>query len=353
MLSTLLTLFGWLFFLAASLHAQESPIEKLRRLPPKERETRLIEGAKREGEVMWYGNWERDELDQLARSFKKKYPFINVSIFRGGSGKVEDKVVIEYRAGRYLVDILIAGTGKMLPFRERGIIAPYFSPETANMHPALYDKEGWWASLASSPVVIGFNTERLPAQEAPKDWPDLLEPKWKGKIGLDTEPDVMVTGLLQAWGEERTLKFMRALAQNQPQIRNGHTLLVQLLAAGEFPIAAEIYGYRVAQFIAKGAPIRMVYPKPTIFTTSPILMAKHPPHPYAAALLYDSLLSEEGQNVVGMDIGRVSGRKQAKSRNPEFAKLQESDHFLALDPGLVGRRTRDAQRWIKEIFLKR
>ena len=101
MLSTLMTLFGWLFFFTASLHAQESPIEKLRRLPPKERETRLIEGAKREGEVMWYGNWERDELDQLARSFKKKYPFINVSIFRGGSGKVEDKVVIEYRAGKY------------------------------------------------------------------------------------------------------------------------------------------------------------------------------------------------------------------------------------------------------------
>ncbi|MBI2988012.1 MAG: extracellular solute-binding protein [Deltaproteobacteria bacterium] len=344
---------GWLFFLCSLLQAQESPIEKIRRLPPKEREARLIEGAKREGEVMWYGNWERDELEQLARSFKKKYPFINVSIFRGGSGKVEDKVVTEYRAGRYLVDILIAGTGKMLPFRERGIIAPYLSPEVANMHPALYDKEGWWASLASSPVVIGYNSDRITAQEAPKEWVDLLEPKWRGKIALDTEPDVMITGLLQAWGEEKTLKFLRALAQNQPQIRSGHTLLVQLLSAGEFPIAAEVYGYRMAQFIAKGAPIRMVYPKPTIFTTSPVMMAKNPPHPYTAALFYDSLLSEEGQTVVGIDIGRVPGRKQAKSRNPEFTKIQDSDRFLPLDPALVGKRTNDAQRWIKEIFLRR
>lgn len=344
---------GWMLLIPHPLLAQESPLEKIQRLPAKEREARLNEGARGEKEVMWYANWERDELEQLARGFKKKYPFMNVSIFRGGSGKVEDKVVTEYRAGKYLVDILLAGTGKMLPFKERGIIGAYLSPETANMHPGLYDKEGWWVSLATSPVVIGYNTSQVGSQVAPQDWPDLLEAKWRGKIGLDTEPDVMVTGLLQSWGDEKTLKFLRALAQNKPQIRSGHTLLVQLLSAGEFPIAAEIYGYRVAQFVAKEAPIRMVFPNPTIFTTSPIMMAKNPPHPYGAALFYDFLLSEEGQTIIGIDIGRVPARRRAKSRNPDFTKIQDSDRFLPLDPWLVGRRTKDAQRWIKEIFLRR
>jgi iron(III) transport system substrate-binding protein len=354
MLSLFIRLFGWFFFLSGLLHAQQSSMDKINQLPAKDRQARLIEGAKQEGsEVMWYGNWERDELEQLVRAFKKKYPFMNVAIFRGGSGKVEDKVTTEYRAGKYLVDILLAGTGKMLPFKEKGIIGRYLSPEIAHLRRGLVDKEGWWVSLATSPVVIGYNTDQVGSQGAPRDWPDLLDSKWKGKIGLDTEPDVMVTGLLQAQGEEKTVKFLRALAQNKPQIRSGHTLLVQLLSAGEFPVAAEIYGYRVAQFIAKGAPLRMVFPNPTIFTTSPIMVAKHPPHPHAVALFYDFLLSEEGQTIVGVDIGRVPPRKGAQSRNPEFTKIQDSDRFLPLDPWLVGKRTNDAQRWIKDIFLRR
>ncbi len=331
-----------------------SPVfEKLHKLPPKEREKAVVEGAKKEGEVMWYLNWERDEAEKIIRAFKKKYPFVNVLIFRGGSGKVDDKLTTEYRAGRHLVDIILAGTSKMLPFKERGIIGRYLSSEVKHIRTGLFDKEGWWTGLATGPVVIGTNSQLVPSQEAPGNWSDLLSPKWRGKIGLDTEPDVMILGLLQAWGEEKTLAFIRGLAQNQPQLRGGHTLLVQLLAAGEFPVAAELYGYRVADFISKGAPIRMSYPNPTIYTVSPIMMARFPPHPHAAALFYDFLLSEEAQTTIGMDIGRTPARRGVKSRNPEFASVQESEKFLALDPWFIGTRTRDAQRWIKEIFLGR
>lgn len=348
--------FSLLLLFALPLFSAESPellFEKINKLPAKERERFLLEGARKEGEVMWYGNWERDELDKMARGFRNKYPFINVLIFRGGSGKVEDKVTTEYRAGRYLVDVILAGTGKMLPFKERGIIARYSSPELSYVRPGLYDKEGWWTSLATSPVVIGTNTDLVPAQEAPKDWPELLHPRWRGKVGLDTEPDIMILGLLQTWGEEKTLGFIRALAQNQPQIRSGHTLLTQLVSAGEFPVGAELYGYRVAEFISKGAPIRMSFPNPTIFTTSPIMMARFPPHPYAAALFYDFLLSEDGQGIIGMEIGRTPARRGVRSRNPDFAKVQESEKFLPLDPWLVGRRTKETHQWIKEVFLLR
>jgi iron(III) transport system substrate-binding protein len=327
--------------------------EELNRISASEREALLVEGAKKEGEVMWYANWAGDELAKISQGFKKKYPFINLLIFRGVSGKVEDKVTTEYRAGKHIVDVILAGTSKMVPFRDAGIIGRYLSPQVTNLQPKLYDKDGWWVSLAMSPTVIGANTNLVPPQDTPKEWRDLLHAKWKGKIGLDTEPDIMILGMVQAWGEERTLEFIRALARNQPQIRSGHTLLAQLVAAGELPIGAELYGYRVAELIAKKAPMRMSYPNPSIFTLSPIMTAGSPPHPHAAALLCDFLLSEEGQTIIGMDIGRTPVRRGIPARNPEFIKVQESDAFLPLDPSLVGKKTGEVQRWIKEIFLVR
>lgn len=340
--------------LAPRVYAAEETslvLEKINKLQGDQRQQALIEGAKKEGQVMWYANWARDELEKLTTPFKEQYPFIEVLIFRGGSGKISSKLETEYRTGKHIADVILAGTSKVYPLRQAGIIGPYPSPEAQNLRPKLYDKDGWWASIATSPVVTGYNTNLVKAAEAPQDWPDLLRPEWKGKFGLDTEPDVMVLGLLQAWGEEKTLKFLHALADNNPQVRSGHTLLVQLLAAGEFPLAAELYGYRVAEFMEKQAPINMTYPDPTIYTVSPIMMARFAPQPHAAALLYDFLLSEKAQEILGMEIGRTPSRRKVKSRNPEFADLQDSPKFLPLDPWLVGERTKDAHRWIKEILL--
>jgi len=346
-----LLLCPWLAVRAAEL----SPglPDGLNKLAAPEREKLLLEGAKKEGAVMWYANWAGDEVEKISQGFKKKYPFINVLVFRGVSGKVEDKITTEHRAGKHLADVVLAGTSKMTLFRDGGIIGRYLSPQVRALQPRLYDKDGWWVSLAMSPTVIGANTNLVSPQETPKEWRDLLDPKWKGKIGLDTEPDIMILGMVQAWGDERTLEFIRALARNQPQIRSGHTLLAQLVAAGELPVGAELYGYRVAELIAKKAPLRMSYPNPAIFTLSPIMTAALPPHPHAAALFYDFLLSEEGQTIIGMDIGRTPVRKGIPARNPEFVKVQESDAFLPLDPSLVGKKSNEAKRWIKDIFLAR
>jgi iron(III) transport system substrate-binding protein len=326
-------------------------LAKINKLPKEQREKALIEGAKKEGKLMFYGNWARDELEQLTNPFMQQYPFIEVLIYRGGSGKILSKLETEYRAGKHIADVILAGTSKVYPLRKAGIIGRYSSPEVQSLRPGLYDKDGWWTSVATSPVVTGYNTNLVKPDQAPKDWSDLLRPEWKGKFGLDTEPDVMMLGLLQAWGQEKMLKFVRALAQNDPQLRSGHTLLVQLLAAGEFPLAAELYGYRVAEFMDKQAPINMTYPDPTIYTVSPIMMARYAPEPHAAALFYDFVLSEKGQEILGMKIGRTPSRRNVKSSNPEFAKLQDSPKFLPLDPWLVGERTKDADRWIKEIIL--
>ena len=354
---TLARLFLWAVVLGFPLLVQGAELSSLpegfSKLSGAERERLLVEGAKKEAQVMWYANWAGDELEKLKKGFNKKYPFVNVRIFRGGSGKVEDKVTTEYRSGKHLVDIILAGTSKMVPFRDAGIIGRYISPQVSALQPKLYDKEGWWTSLGMNPTVIGVNTNLVPAQETPKAWRDLLDPKWKGKIGLDTEPDIMILGMIQAWGDEKTLEFIRALARNEPQIRSGHTLLAQLVAAGEMPIGAELYGYRVAELIEKKAPLRMSYPNPTIFTLSPIMRAANPPHPYAAALFYDFLLSDEGQTIIGMEIGRTPVRKGAPASNREFVKLQESDAFLPLDPSLVGKKTGEVQRWIKDTFLVR
>lgn len=327
--------------------------QKLQSLSPDKRMDLLIEGAKKEREVVWYGNWELDYLRPLSLGFEKKYPYVRVNVFRAGGGRILDKVSVEYRAGKHLVDVILDGSTKVLYYMENGITGLYQSPERRYLPKGFYNEHGRWTSIGTGPMGIAYNVTLVPPEFVPRDWQDLLQPQWKGKLAMDANPDEMVLGLIKIWGDERALKYLRALAMQKPQIRRGYTLLSQLLAAGELPIVVQAFAYRIAEMKAKGAPVAIAFPGPTVVTLSPIQIAKYPPHPHAAALLIDYVLSEEAQTTIA-SLGRVPSRKGVKPPNPELKKLLEElkeERIAPLDPEMVGGRVDDAYKIIKEIFL--
>lgn len=327
--------------------------QRLKSLSPDKRMDVLIESARKEREVVWYANWEVDQLRPLILGFERKYPYLHVSPFRAGGGKILDKVSTEYRAGKYLADVILDGSTKVLYYIENGITGVYQSPERKNLRKGFYDEKGYWMSIANSPMGIAYNVNLVPAESAPKSLQDLLQPRWKGKMAMDSNPDEMVLGLIKSWGDERAIKYLHNLAAQKLQIRRGYTLLAQLLAAGEFPIVVQAFAYRVAEMKLKGAPLGIAFPDPTVVTISPIQIAKHPPHPHAAALFIDYLLSEESQKTIA-SFGRLPARKGVKPLYPEFQEVLEREEGIAtLDPELVGRRVNDALRIIGEIFLGR
>ena len=156
-----------------------------------------------------------------------------------------------------------------------------------------------------------------PLAEAPRKYEEFLSPKWKGSFAIDMEPDRALMVWLKNWGEAKTEKFLEGFMKNEAVVRKGHALLTQLLCAGEFKTAIELYAYRVAEMKHKGCPIDIVYPDPTPGAVTPLAVGRRAPHPHAAALLVDYLLSDAGQKILAARRW-FSGRTGVK---PEFPEL--------------------------------
>ena len=194
-----------------------------------------VEKAKSEGEVVWYTTtWNVDNL-AIVKAFNEKYPFIRVQILRTTGEKLRTRILAEGTAGKYFADTVGLNAMEMSLLKSKNLLLSYPSPEAASYPSGVKDPDGAFTGMYARNFVIGYNTLMVSKDAIPQDWPDLLDPRWKGKIGLDEEEFEWFGTLVDYWGREKTIRFMKALADQQPQLRRGHTLLAQLLAAGEFP----------------------------------------------------------------------------------------------------------------------
>ena len=172
---------------------------------------------------------------------------------------------------------------------------PYESPERVAYAAGWKDKQGYWTSTDDNYFVIGYNTRQVSAAEAPKDWDDLLAPKWRGKIGMDPDNHILYGALEQSWGRDKAVSFFRRLAQQQIQFRKGNTLISQLIVAGEYPLGF-VYAHRVEFLKSQKAPIDWVSTmNPIVATGGPLALAAKARNPNAGKLLIDFLLSRDGQ----------------------------------------------------------
>src|SRR6266508_4420678 len=264
------------------------------RLPEKERESKIVEGAKREGKMIYYGTTAVDHIQRVFTEFKKKYPFIEVADYRSGSVNVYNKIATEARAKRYEVDVLDLEPGEVYGITKAGLIDPYLSPSRKGIAPEFMDKQGYWTTFYHLAVVLGFNTEKVKRDEAPKSYEDLLDPKWKGRMSLDQTDFHLFGTFFEYWGREKTLSYFRRLADNDPSMRRGKTLQAQILGAGEVHIAPWLYGYRPLQMKREGAPVDISLLQPVLSVPTYLLLAKNATHPHSAALFLDWALSRDG-----------------------------------------------------------
>lgn len=292
---------------------------------------KLIEGAKKEGTVVYYTSTSTPEAVEMIRAFEKKYPFIKVNYYRAGSDTLMEKILIETRTGRYNADVYNMRSFTNSILVQKGLLGKYLSPHLKFYPEGFKDPEGRWTSFYMNPATIGYNTRLVPASQAPKDWPDLLDPKWKGEMIMDREESEWFANMLKVMGRERGMEFMRRLAAQNLTFRVGHTLLAQLVAAGEFKIGVVMYSPRMEKMKSTGAPIEWVRAKPVIAYHYSISVAAHASHPNAARLLVDYFLSKEGQELV-VKVGRVPVRVDVKADPPHLVQgvnLVASDMSLA------------------------
>jgi len=164
-------------------------------------EDELISGAKREGRVSFWSGMRLDDARAIAQGFEAKYPFIKIDIFRLSGEQLINRALAENSAGKTNFDVMIAFALQVL--QDRGLLQPYASPQAQYYPTGFKDPQNYWVSLYSGYNAIGINTRLVPAADAPKDWSDLLHPRWKGKLAMEDEEYFWYAGMLNYWGEQR------------------------------------------------------------------------------------------------------------------------------------------------------
>ncbi|MGZ8427806.1 MAG: ABC transporter substrate-binding protein [Candidatus Binatia bacterium] len=304
----------------ALLHAEseEKLLDEINQLTEAERQTRLVNGAKKEGTVNWYVAMNRVFANDLVNGFQSEYPFLKVNTLTGSGGSLLNRVLTESRARSHQFDVFNTRSMTVNTLKKAGAIMRYRSPYRSGLRDGFADKEGYLNGIFATPLVFLFNTKMIPRKEAPSTIEDLLHPKWAGKMALDDESYDWLAALIDHYGEAKGLELATRLGQQKLQVRRGPSLITQLVAAGEFSLQIDSHHQEVISKKKAGAPVDYIFPQPFVPAKSliPIYMSARPPHPYAAALLADFLMSRKGQEIMHGH-GRWVGHKNIATKGPD------------------------------------
>lgn len=294
-----------------------------------DRDRRVLEGARREGTVAVYTSLNLKDSVPIAEAFEKKFPGVKVSLWRSSSEKVVQRALTEARAGRFTPDVFETNGPEMeILYREK-LLEPFHSPAFKDFPPAAFPPHRHWVADRFNFFAIGYNTNLVKPEEVPNSYADLLKPHWAGKVGLEAGDVDWFGAMVKGMGEKEGIAYFRKLAESRPQIRTGHTLMAELLASGEIPLAASVYNHNVERLTVKGAPVRWKVLEPTFGRPNGIGVAKNAPHPHAALLFADFMLSREGQELL-KERNRVPSSGAVDSPLNKF-RYQMIDPAIVLD----------------------
>ena len=326
---------------------------KLAKLPADQLDQVLYEGAKKEGAVAYASPAEENQVSKLMEGFMSKYPGIKGQSLGGQQEDISNRILAEARAGRSSFDIV--GIGTFLgEYREANALAEIHDLIGDARYPAKFRGKDFYSWNLLS-MVIAYNTNLVKASEAPKGYMDILDPKWKGKIAVDSSPDTWVFGMLNKWGNEKTYDYQKQLIQDQKAlIRKGHTNQTNLLIAGAFPVAVELYSYKIADMKNKGAPIDMIFPKEFVSAeVSGVGISSRAPHPYAALLFARFHVDPNGGQKILAQFGRVMAHPDTKLKYKELQQVtaQETlDRMSLLTAETLAKYSKPYTKIIKEIY---
>ena len=293
-----------------------------------DRERMLAEGAKKEGAVVLYSTLTVQDATALSEAFERKYG-VKVMAWRGNGDKIVQRAITEARSGRYDADIFEMNAPQMEMLYREKLLEEFFSPAFADIPPNAFPPHRHYVADRFAFYVLAFNTNIVKPAQAPSSYEDLLDPKWRGKLGLEAGDVAWFAAVVKAMGEEKGLAYFRSLAAMKPQLRTGHILLAELVAAGEIPMTPTAYNNNVETLKKKGAPVDWKPLAPAFGRATSVALSRRAPHPHAAALFTDFLLSRDGQGIL-QRLNRVPSNAAVGSKLNNF-RYELVDPVIMLD----------------------
>src|SRR3981081_823642 len=308
-----------------------------------DRDQRVVDGAKKERQVLVYTSLNLKDSVPIAEAFEKKYG-VKLQLWRSRSEKVLQRAVTEARAGRFTVDAFELNGPEMEALYREGMLEEFHSPQFRNLPPQAFPKHRHYAADRFNFFTIAYNTNLVKPNEVPNSYEDLLHPRWVGRIGIEAGDTDWFGSIVKLMGEDKGLAFFRKLSQMKPQIRTGHTLMAELVASGEIPLAATIYNHNVERLIVKGPPVKWKALPPTFGRPNAIGVAKRAPPPHAAMLFVDFMLSREGQTL-------IKQRNRVPASTAVDTNLNKFPYEM-IDPAVVIDESEKWERLWSELFLR-
>jgi iron(III) transport system substrate-binding protein len=311
-------------------------LEQINQLPEKARTETLEKEARKEGELVWYAAMASDRAGELIKVFEAKYPFLKIRFQPGGATRQMEQLMVEHRTKKHRADIINTRRSFVGVMAKAGAIARYRTPLRSALREGFIDKEGLVNGIYAQPRVFLFNTQMV-RDKAPQSFEDLLDARWRDKLGMDTTDYDWLASLIDFYGRSKALEYVGKLAKQKLNFRRGPTLLAQLTVAGEFPIVIDAFPEEIMQMKSAKAPADFVFSEPFVPVKTPttISISAGAPHPHAAALFVDFLLSKPGQDVMVAQ-GRWASRKDAgyfadlKGKKMQIAAAEWDDKQVEL-----------------------
>src|ERR1041385_9079948 len=243
----------------------------------------LVREAKNERNVVWYAPINREDLRQFTTAFEAKYPSLKVDVLTGGPQTLLNRILTETRAGKYNFDTMNVRSSALYTLKKAGAVMRFESPNRRALRAGFADKDGYLNGLWASLLVYLYNAKQVPRAQAPKSIDDLLQHRWKGKLGMDQDADDWLAAVMDYYGDARAREIARALGAQHLNVRKGRSLISQLVAAGEFPLQIDAHHHDAVALKKAGAPIDYVFPEPfvPVMAVSMFVLSSHPPHPHA------------------------------------------------------------------------
>ncbi len=263
-----------------------------------DRAEKLVAAAAREGTLTLYTAFRPQDLPAIIGPFEKKYG-IKVKAWRSGSNNVTQRILSEAAAKHFEVDAIMMPAQEMEAVRREQILQPVSSPYFKDLMPGASSADRQSATVLMNVVVQAYNTRLLKKEDLPRTYQDLLDPKWKGKLGIEAKAEEWYSAVAMSMSEEKGIRlFHDIVAKNGMSTRLGVSLLNNLVVSGEVPLALTVYIDLPEKGKRDGKPIDWFTLDPVVAHGFNIGLAKRAPHPNAALLFYDYMLSPETQKLL-------------------------------------------------------
>ena len=301
-----------------------------------DRMERIVSAAKKEGTLTLYTTIAEKDLPTIVKPFETKYG-IKVNVWRAGTDKVLQRTLAEAAANRNEVDAVHFGSPEMEALSREKVLQPVASPAYRDLTPGSVPPHREWAATLLSVWVQAYNTGLVKKEDLPKTYADLLDAKWKGKLGIESKNQDWFASVVDATGGgDKGLKFFQDLvAKNGISPRSGHTLLTNMVVSGEVPLALTVYNYMPEQAKKKGAPVEWFAIEPAIARSNAIGVARKAPHPAAGLLFHEYMLTDAQPLMVGLDYVPTNTKVASPLKG---VKILITDPIRSLD---------EAEKWSK------